>query len=272
MADFMQTFFQEIHKQPLLTAEEEKELFEKAHTGDDQARCSLVERNLGLVVSVAKKYITKDFPLEELISEGSFGLMKAVDTFDLERNNKFSTYAVWWIRQSIIRFLHESRSIRLPENIINDISKYKKWLAEIDHTPTVTETAQHFKITEKKVQDMLDAMQDIVSTNQPVKNGDEGSEDTLEDFIPDRESNNFLEDIEKEEQKQAIEQILSTLPQREAQILRMRFGFDGEPKTLEDIGKEFGLSRERIRQLESKALQKMRHPMRSTKLKEYLSD
>jgi RNA polymerase primary sigma factor len=274
IVDSVQIYIQQVSQIPLLTAEEEKDLAEKIAAGDKEAAKKLAEHNLRLVISIARKYVGCGLPLLDLIQEGNIGLMRAAEQFDANKGFRFSTYATWWIRQSISRALtDQTRTIRLPANIVDLNNKIKKvsgtLTQELGRTPTHAEIAEALGVDEEKISLTINMAHSVSSLDTPIG---EDEEDTVGDLIADEYEENPLVTIIKEENRAMINKVLTTLPKREAQIIRMRLGFDGAtPQTLEEIGKTFGLTRERIRQLEIKAMNKLRQPIRAKVLKEALS-
>lgn len=271
--DPVKAYLKEIGKIPLLSSEEEIDLALKAVNGDNEAKDKLVNANLRLVVSIAKRYLGRGMPFLDLIQEGNMGLIKAVDKFDYKKGFKFSTYATWWIRQAITRSIaDQARTIRIPVHMVETINKVKKAASKLLHDngkePTIEELANYLHMTPDRVRDVIRASLDPWSLESPI--GDE--DDThLGDFIPDSDSRAPVDSATQMVLKGQLLKILYTLSNREAKVLRMRFGLDdGRPKTLEEVGLEFDVTRERIRQIESKALRKLRHPSRSKKLRDYL--
>ena len=271
--DPVRMYLKEIGKVDLLTADEERDLAQRMEAGDDDARDHLAEANLRLVVSIAKRYTGRGLSFLDLIQEGNLGLLKAVEKFDYKKGFKFSTYATWWIRQAITRAIaDQARTIRIPVHMVETINKLirvqRQLIQELGREPEVEELAAELDITPEKVREIMKISQEPVSLEKPI--GEE-EDSHLGDFIPD-------EDIPSPEQqaaftllKEQLNEILASLTQREGKVLRLRFGLDdGRPRTLEEVGKEFGVTRERIRQIEAKALRKLRHPSRSKKLKDYL--
>ena len=273
--DPVRMYLKEIGKISLLSLDEETELSKRIAEGDETAKNRLAESNLRLVVSIAKRYVGRGMLFLDLIQEGNIGLMKAVEKFDAEKGYKFSTYATWWIRQAITRAIaDQARTIRVPVHMvetINKLSRYQRQLTlELNREPTDEELAKKMGMSPDKVREVIKIAQDPVSLETPI--GEE-EDSHLGDFVPD-ESNMSPEDFTIHEMlKEEIGDVLLTLTEREEQVLRLRFGLDdGSPKTLEEVGQMFGVTRERIRQIEAKALRKLRHPSRSRKLKDFLND
>ncbi len=271
--DPVRMYLKEIGKVELLTADEEKALAQRRDEGDKEARDHLAEANLRLVVSIAKRYTGRGLSFLDLIQEGNLGLLKAVEKFEWEKGFKFSTYATWWIRQSITRAIaDQARTIRIPVHMVETINKtirvQRQLVQELGREPEIEELAAETDMSPEKVRNIMRISQHPVSLEKPI--GEE-EDSHLGDFIPD-------DDIPSPEQqasftllKEQLNEVLSTLVKREEKVLRLRFGLDdGRPRTLEEVGKEFGVTRERIRQIEAKALRKLRHPSRSKKLKDYL--
>lgn len=271
--DPVRMYLKEIGKVELLTADEEKALAQRRDEGDKEARDHLAEANLRLVVSIAKRYTGRGLSFLDLIQEGNLGLLKAVEKFEWEKGFKFSTYATWWIRQSITRAIaDQARTIRIPVHMVETINKtirvQRQLVQELGREPEIEELAAETDMSPEKVRNIMRISQHPVSLEKPI--GEE-EDSHLGDFIPD-------DDIPSPEQqasftllKEQLNEVLGTLVKREEKVLRLRFGLDdGRPRTLEEVGKEFGVTRERIRQIEAKALRKLRHPSRSKKLKDYL--
>lgn len=272
--DGVKAYLKSIGNHPRLTAEQEKELSAKALAGDHDAINELVECNLLLVVSVAKKYYGCGLPLLDLIQEGNLGLIKAAEKYDGSKGFRFSTYATYWIRQAISRALgDQSRTIRIPANMVELLSKVKKATAELTQklgrTPSDKEIAKHLDIEVDKVQAVMDIAQATTSLDTPV---DDEGETSMGDLIADHSAENPMANMVKEANKQIVANILDTLSSREAEILKMRFGIDAEKAmTLEEVGDHYGLSKERIRQIENKAIRKLRNPIRAKMLREAMA-
>ncbi len=266
-------YLKEIGKTPLLTAKEEIQLAKRVEQGDEEARWKLVEANLRLVVSIAKKYVGRGIPFLDLVQEGNQGLIKTVDKFDHRKGYRFSTYATWWIRQAITRAIaDQARTVRIPVHMVENINKLirtsRKLVQELGREPSSEEIAQEMDITTAQVEDILRVAQDTVSLEKPI--GEEGDY-SLEDIIEDSTVEVPSEAAEAEILKEQLHEALHTLSPREEKIIRLRFGLDdGRIRTLDEVGKNFGVTRERIRQIEAKALRKLRHPARSKKLQGYL--
>ena len=271
--DPVRMYLKEIGKVPLLDAETELELARKMSEGDEKAKQQLVEANLRLVVSIAKRYVGKGMFFLDLIQEGNLGLMKAVDKFDYEKGYKFSTYATWWIRQSITRSIaDQARTIRIPVHMVETIHKVsrvsRQLLQELGHDASAEEIAERMNMTPDKVREILKIAQDPVSLETPI--GEE-EDSHLGDFIQDDDSPAPEEAVSYTVLREQIVEVLHTLTPREEEVLKLRFGLkDGKTRTLEEVGEVFGITRERIRQIEAKALRKLRHPSRSKRLKDYL--
>ena len=272
--DPVKIYLKEIGRVPLLSMEEEKQLAERMAQGDTNAKKRLCEANLRLVVSIAKKFVGRGMQFLDLIQEGNLGLLKAVEKFDYNKGFKFSTYATWWIRQAITRAIaDQARTIRIPVHMVETITKVKKassqLLHETGHDPTTEEIAERLEMPVERIQEIIRIAQDPVSLETPI--GEE-EDSHLGDFIQDDEASQPSEEASYTLLREQLEEVLSTLTPREEQVLRMRFGLiDGKPHTLEEVGKEFDVTRERIRQIESKALRKLRHPSRSKKLRDFLN-
>ena len=272
--DPVRMYLREIGKIPLLSYEEELELAQKVLEGDEYAKQRLAESNLRLVVSIAKKYVGRGMLFLDLIQEGNMGLIKAVEKFDYKKGYKFSTYATWWIRQAITRAIaDQARTIRIPVHMVETINKLirtsRHLLQILGREPTPEEIAQEMEITVEKVMEIQKIAQDPVSLETPIGEEDDSH---LGDFIPDDESPAPHDSAAYTLLKEQLEEVMSTLTPREAKVLKLRFGLeDGKARTLEEVGKEFQVTRERIRQIEAKALRKLRHPSRSKRLKDYMS-
>lgn len=272
--DPVRMYLKEIGKVNLLTSEEEIELAKRMAEGDESARQRMAEANLRLVVSIAKRYVGRGMVFLDLIQEGNLGLLKAVEKFDHTKGYKFSTYATWWIRQAITRAIaDQARTIRIPVHMVETINKVirvsRQLLQEIGHDPTPEEIAEEMGIPVEKVRDILKIAQEPVSLETPI--GEE-EDSHLGDFIPDEDASEPAEAASYTLLKEQLVEVLGTLTPREEKVLRLRFGIeDGRTRTLEEVGKEFNVTRERIRQIEAKALRKLRHPSRSKKLKDFLN-
>ena len=271
--DPVRMYLKEIGKIPLLKPHEEVELAKRMMEGDEIAKQRLVEANLRLVVSIAKRYVGRGMLFLDLIQEGNLGLIKAVEKFDYERGFKFSTYATWWIRQAITRAIaDQARTIRIPVHMVETINKLirvsRQLLQELGRDPKPEEIAKEMDMSEEKVREIMKIAQDPVSLETPI--GEE-EDSHLGDFIPDEDALAPAEAAAYSLLKDQIEEVLGSLNEREQKVLKLRFGLeDGRARTLEEVGKEFNVTRERIRQIEAKALRKLRHPSRSKKLKDYL--
>ena len=271
--DHVRMYLKEIGKVPLLTAEREAELAQRIREGDDYAKQQLVEANLRLVVSIAKRYMGRGLFFLDLIQEGNLGLMKAADKFDFEKGYKFSTYATWWIRQAVTRAIaDQARTIRIPVHMVETIHKVQRVsrqiLQERGHDASAEEIAEMINMPIDKVRDILKAAQEPVSLETPI--GEE-EDSHLGDFIPDDEAPAPADAASYTLLREQLAEVLHTLTPREESVLKLRFGLeDGQMRTLEEVGKEFNITRERIRQIEAKALRKLRHPSRSKKLRDYL--
>ncbi len=271
--DPVRMYLKEIGKVPLLSAEEEIELAKKMEMGDEEAKKRLAEANLRLVVSIAKRYVGRGLLFLDLIQEGNLGLIKAVEKFDYRKGYKFSTYATWWIRQAITRAIaDQARTIRIPVHMVETINKLirvsRQLLQELGREPTPEEIAAVLKMPEERVREILKISQEPVSLETPI--GEE-EDSHLGDFIQDDNVPVPADAAAFTLLKEQLSEVLSTLTEREQKVLRLRFGLDdGRARTLEEVGKEFNVTRERIRQIEAKALRKLRHPSRSRKLRDYL--
>ena len=271
--DPVRMYLKEIGKVPLLDAEEEKELARRMSDGDEEAKNKLVEANLRLVVSIAKRYVGKGMFFLDLIQEGNLGLMKAVEKFDYKKGYKFSTYATWWIRQAITRAIaDQARTIRIPVHMVETIHKVSRYsrqmLQELGREPTADEIGEKMGMSADRVRDIMKIAQDPVSLETPI--GEE-EDSHLGDFIPDEDTPAPADAASATILREVIERELHTLTPREEHVIKLRFGlYDGRTRTLEEVGKEFDITRERIRQIEAKALRKLRHPSRARHLKGFL--
>ena len=272
--DPVRMYLKEIGKIKLLTPEEELALAKRMAEGDEEAHKRMSEANLRLIVSIAKRYVGRGMQLLDLIQEGNLGLMKAVEKFDYTKGYKFSTYATWWIRQSITRAIaDQARTIRIPVHMVETINRVLRtshsMVQSLGREPTTEEVAQELHMEVSKVEEIMKIAQEPVSLETPV--GEE-EDSHLGDFLPDSDASQPPEEASHTLLHEQLEDVLATLTPREQQVLRMRFGLqDGKPHTLEEVGKEFDVTRERIRQIESKALRKLRHPSRSKKLRDFLN-
>ena len=272
--DPVRMYLKEIGKVPLLTAEEEVELATRMSEGDEDAKRRMAEANLRLVVSIAKRYVGRGMQFLDLIQEGNLGLIKAVEKFDHTKGYKFSTYATWWIRQAITRAIaDQARTIRIPVHMVETINKVirvsRQLLQELGHDPSAEEIAKEMGMPAEKVRDILKIAQEPVSLETPI--GEE-EDSHLGDFIPDEDASEPSEAASFSLLKEQLMEVLETLTPREKKVLELRFGIiDGRTRTLEEVGKEFNVTRERIRQIEAKALRKLRHPSRSKKLRDFLN-
>lgn len=273
--DPVKMYLKDIGKVPLLTSDQEIVLAKKMMSGDDEAKRILSESNLRLVVAIAKRYVGRGLLFLDLIQEGNFGLMKAVEKFDYTKGFRFSTYATWWIRQAITRAIaDQARTIRIPVHMVETINKQirvsRQLLLTLGHEPTAAEIAKEMGISEEKVRDIQKISQDTISLETPV--GEE-EDSNLGTFLSDESSISPEESATSSMLKEQLVAVLGTLTPREQKVIMLRYGIeDGHPRTLEEVGKEFNVTRERIRQIEAKALKKLRHPSRSKKLKDYLDD
>ena len=273
--DPVRMYLKEIGQIKLLTLAEESELADRIVAGDEEAKNILAEANLRLVVSIAKRYVGRGMLFLDLIQEGNIGLMKAVDKFDVTKGYKFSTYATWWIRQAITRAIaDQARTIRVPVHMVETINKLarvqRQLTLELNREPSEDELAKKMGTTVEKVREIYKISQDPVSLETPIGEEDDSH---LGDFIKDERNLSPEEFATNEMLKEEISQVLETLTEREEKVIRLRFGLeDGKPRTLEEVGQMFGVTRERIRQIEAKALRKLRHPSRSRKLRDYMGD
>ena len=271
--DPVRMYLKEIGKVPLLDSDREKDLAERMAQGDEEAKTELVEANLRLVVSIAKRYVGKGMFFLDLIQEGNLGLMKAVDKFDYTKGYKFSTYATWWIRQAITRAIaDQARTIRIPVHMVETIHKVSRYqrqmLQELGREPTPAEIGEKMGMSAEKVREIMKVALDPVSLETPI--GEE-EDSHLGDFIPDEDTPSPDAEAAQTILREMIERELNTLTPREAHVIKLRFGlYDGRTRTLEEVGKEFDITRERIRQIESKALRKLRHPSRARHLRGFL--
>ena len=271
--DPVRMYLKEIGRVPLLTAEEEVELAKRIEQGDEEAKQRLAEANLRLVVSIAKRYVGRGMLFLDLIQEGNMGLIKAVEKFDFRKGFKFSTYATWWIRQAITRAIaDQARTIRIPVHMVETINKLirvsRQLLQELGREPTPEEIAEEMGLSPEKVREIMKIAQEPVSLETPIGEEDDSH---LGDFIPDDDAQAPADAAAYELLKEQLKDVLDTLSEREENVLRLRFGLDdGRTRTLEEVGKVFGVTRERIRQIEAKALRKLRHPSRSKRLKDFL--
>ena len=272
--DPVRMYLKEIGKVPLLSPEEERELAMKMAEGDEDAKRRMAEANLRLVVSIAKRYVGRGMLFLDLIQEGNLGLIKAVEKFDYEKGYKFSTYATWWIRQAITRAIaDQARTIRIPVHMVETINKVirvsRQLLQELGHDPSPEEIANEMGMSVDKVRDILKIAQEPVSLETPI--GEE-EDSHLGDFIQDEDASEPSEAASLTLLKEQLAEVLDTLTPREKKVLELRFGMiDGRTRTLEEVGKEFNVTRERIRQIEAKALRKLRHPSRSKRLRDFLN-
>nr|NNM91301.1 RNA polymerase sigma factor RpoD [Bacilli bacterium] len=271
--DPVRMYLKEIGRVPLLSAEEEIELAKRIEQGDEEAKRRLEEANLRLVVSIAKRYVGRGMLFLDLIQEGNMGLIKAAEKFDYQKGYKFSTYATWWIRQAITRAIaDQARTIRIPVHMVETINKLirisRQLLQELGREPSAEEIAAEMDMSPEKVREIQKIAQEPVSLETPIGEEDDSH---LGDFIPDDDALAPADAAAYELLKEQLEDVLDTLTEREENVLRLRFGLDdGRTRTLEEVGKVFGVTRERIRQIEAKALRKLRHPSRSKRLKDFL--
>ncbi len=273
--DPVRMYLKEIGQIKLLSMEEELELADRIRDGEEQAKTILAEANLRLVVSIAKRYVGRGMLFLDLIQEGNIGLMKAVDKFDVSKGYKFSTYATWWIRQAITRAIaDQARTIRVPVHMVETINKLarvqRQLTLELNREPSEEELAKKMNVSVDKIRDIYKISQEPVSLETPIGEEDDSH---LGDFVPDERNMSPEEYATNEMLKDEISEVLLTLTEREEKVIRLRFGLeDGKSRTLEEVGQMFGVTRERIRQIEAKALRKLRHPSRSRKLKDYMGD
>jgi len=271
--DPVRQYLREIGRVPLLDAEEEVELAKRYEKKERKAKDKLTESNLRLVVSIAKKYIGRGLSLLDLIQEGNQGLIRAVEKYDWRKGYKFSTYATWWIRQAITRAIaDQARTIRIPVHMVETINKLyrtsRRLMQELGREPTPEEIGEELELTADRVREIFKIAQEVTSLEAPV--GEDG-ESMLGDFIPDEGQPSPVDAASKQLLKNHLDEVLSTLSDREARVLKLRFGLEGNKQmTLEEVGKVFGVTRERIRQIEAKALRKLKHPSRRKKLQDYL--
>jgi len=271
--DPVRMYLKEIGRVPLLTAQEEVELAKRMEKGDEEAKRKLIEANLRLVVAIAKKYVGRGMLFLDLIQEGNLGLIRAVEKFDWRKGYKFSTYATWWIRQAITRALaDQARTIRIPVHMVETINKLvrvsRQLLQQKGREPTPEEIAEEMGLTPERVREIMKIAQEPISLETPI--GEE-EDSHLGDFIEDQEALAPAEAASYTLLKEQLESVLETLTPRERKVLKLRFGLDdGRPRTLEEVGREFGVTRERIRQIEAKALRKLRHPSRSKRLRDFI--
>lgn len=273
--DPVRMYLKEIGQIKLLTLEEESELADRISAGDEEAKNILAEANLRLVVSIAKRYVGRGMLFLDLIQEGNIGLMKAVEKFDVSKGYKFSTYATWWIRQAITRAIaDQARTIRVPVHMVETINKLarvqRQLTLELNREPSEEELAKKIGLSVEKIREVYKIAQEPVSLETPIGEEDDSH---LGDFIKDERNMSPEEYATNEMLKMEISNVLLTLTEREEKVIRLRFGLeDGKSRTLEEVGQKFGVTRERIRQIEAKALRKLRHPSRSRKLKDYMGD
>lgn len=274
LSDPVRMYLKEIGRIPLLTREEEIRLAQLVEAGDLEAKKKLADANLRLVVSIAKKYIGRGLTFLDLIQEGNKGLIRAVEKYDWTKGFKFSTYATWWIRQAITRSIaDQARTIRIPVHMVETINKLmrasRKLMQELGREPTPVEIGENMDMEPEKVREILKIAQNTTSLETPVGDGEDDS--VLGDFIPDDKQETPYDSTSREMLKENIDEVLQALSDREAKVLRMRFGLSGNKMmTLEEVGRKFGVTRERIRQIEAKALRKLKHPSRRKKLQDFL--
>ena len=273
--DPVKTYLKEIGRVPLLTAQQEADLARAAQAGDEEARRRLSEANLRLVVSVAKRYAGRGLPFLDLIQEGNLGLMKAAEKFEPDRGFKFSTYATWWIRQSITRAIaDQGRTIRIPVHLVESINRVKKTAGELlrknGREPTAEELAVRLDMEPDRIRELLQLAQDPISLETPVGEEEDAH---LEDFIQDEEAGIPADEAGRQLLRRELLGVLKSLTPREERVITLRFGLeDGRARTLEELGREFNVTRERVRQIEAKALRKLRHPSRAKRLRDYLDE
>ncbi|MDH7476711.1 MAG: RNA polymerase sigma factor RpoD [Microgenomates group bacterium] len=271
--DPIKMYLKEIGKTPLLDFQKEIQLAKKYEKGDLKAKEKLIKANLRLVVSIAKKYLGRRLSFLDLIQEGNRGLIRGVEKYDWRRGYKFSTYATWWIRQAITRAIaDQSRTIRIPVHMVDHINRYyktqRRLTQELGREPTIKEIAKSMQLSTEEIENLIKISQQPKSLSTPI--GDD-KEATLEQFVSDQNQPSLYDKVSRELLKDALNKVLETLSPREKKVLIMRFGLDdGKPKTLEEVGKEFKVTRERIRQIEAKAIRKLKHPTRARKLKDFL--
>jgi len=274
VSDPVRMYLKEIGRIPLLTREEEIRLAQEVEAGSEKAKKELADANLRLVVSIAKKYIGRGLTFLDLIQEGNKGLIRAVEKYDWTKGFKFSTYATWWIRQAVTRSIaDQARTIRIPVHMVETINKLmrtaRKLMQELGREPTPEEIGERMEMEPEKVREILKIAQNTTSLETPV--GDDGDDSVLGDFIPDDKQESPYDTTSREMLRENIEEVLQALSDREARVLKMRFGLSGNKMmTLEEVGRKFGVTRERIRQIEAKALRKLKHPSRRKKLQDFL--
>lgn len=272
--DSVRLYLKQIGQIPLLKKHEEVELAKQIAQGSEEAKQKLMEANLRLVVSISKKYAGKGIHLLDLIQEGNIGLMRAIDKFDHTKGFKFSTYATWWIRQAITRAIaDQARTIRVPVHMIEAINKTikaeRQLTIELGREPKLEELAKATNQEPKKVAEILEVSKEVISLDYTI--GDDGDQSNLGDFVEDKETQSPSDTLIEKDLKEQINELLNTLTEREEEVIRLRFGLDGgQPQTLQEVGEIFGITRERVRQIESKALEKLKQPSRSKKVKVFL--